>query len=173
MNQHIEPNHAARPERDRVEPDWRRWHHWLAFGLGSGLAPKAPGTWGTLAAVPLYLLMSPLPIGVYLAVVAALFALGIWVCGETARDLGLDDPSAIVWDEWVGLLVTLALAPDGWGWLLVGFGLFRLFDIVKPWPIRFLDRSVHGGLGIMIDDLVAGLMAWLVLQGAVLVVALA
>jgi phosphatidylglycerophosphatase A len=114
-----------------------------------------------------------LPIGVYLAVVAALFALGIWVCGETARDLGLDDPSAIVWDEWVGLLVTLALAPDGWGWLLVGFGLFRLFDIVKPWPIRFLDRSVHGGLGIMIDDLVAGLMAWLVLQGAVLVVALA
>jgi phosphatidylglycerophosphatase A len=122
--------------------------------------------------VPLYLLLSPLPIGVYLAVVAALFALGIWVCGETARDLGLDDPSAIVWDEWVGLLVTLALAPDGWGWLLVGFGLFRLFDIVKPWPIRFLDRSVHGGLGIMIDDLVAGLMAWLVLQGLVLVVAL-
>ncbi len=152
-----------------VRPDWRRWHHWLAFGFGSGLAPKAPGTWGTLAALPLCVLMSPLPIWVYLAATAALFALGIWVCGQTARDLGLDDPGAIVWDEWVGLLVTLTAAPAGWGWLLAGFVLFRLFDILKPWPIRVLDRSLHGGLGIMLDDLVAGVMAALVLQGLVLV----
>ena len=172
MNHPITPNPADRSEDGRVRLDPRRWHHWLAFGLGSGLAPKAPGTWGTVAAMPLYLILSPLSVWAYLAVTAALFALGIWVCGRTARDLGLDDPSTIVWDEWVGLLVTLVLAPAGWGWLLVGFLLFRLFDILKPWPIGLLDRSIHGGLGIMLDDLAAGLMAWLVLHGLVLVAAL-
>jgi phosphatidylglycerophosphatase A len=172
MSQPIDPERTAGSANPRVKPDWRRWHHWLAFGLGSGLAPVAPGTWGTLAALPLYLLMAPLPVWAYVAAVAVLFALGIWVCGETARDLGLDDPSAIVWDEWVGLLATLALVPEGWGWLLAGFALFRLIDILKPWPIRLLDRSVHGGLGIMLDDLVAGLTAWLVLQGLAFVFAL-
>jgi phosphatidylglycerophosphatase A len=165
MSQTAPPNPVSTAADPRIRPDWRRWHHWLAFGFGSGLAPKAPGTWGTLAAVPLYLVMAPLPLWLYLGIVAVLFVLGIRVCERTARDIGRADPGAIVWDEWVGLLVTLAALPAGWVWLLVGVGLFRLFDILKPWPIRWLDRSVHGGLGIMLDDLVAGLMAWLVLQG--------
>jgi phosphatidylglycerophosphatase A len=144
--------------------DWRRPHHWLAYGAGSGLSPWAPGTAGTLAAIPLYLLVAPLPLVAYLALVAASFAIGVWACGKTARELGVDDPSPVVWDEVVGLLVTLIAAPPGWVWVLVGFLLFRLFDILKPWPIRVLDRDLHGGLGIMLDDLVAGLMAWGVLQ---------
>lgn len=144
--------------------DWRRPHHWLAYGAGSGLSPWAPGTAGTLAAIPLYLLVAPLPLAPYLALVAASFAIGVWACDKTARELGVDDPSPVVWDEVVGLLVTMIAAPPGWVWVLVGFLLFRLFDILKPWPIRVLDRDLHGGLGIMLDDLVAGLMAWGVLQ---------
>ena len=141
--------------------------HLLAFGLGSGAFPKAPGTAGTLAAVPLYLLMQPLSAGLYLLLVVLLFLLGIWLCERTSRDLGVHDHGGIVWDEWVGLLVTLWLAPVGWIWLCAGFLLFRFFDIVKPWPIGWLDRRVEGGLGIMLDDLVAGLFGFAVLQTAV------
>lgn len=141
----------------------RRLHHWIAFGLGSGLAPWAPGTFGTLAAVPLYWLLSPLAPVVYLGVVALLFGLGVWACGRTARELGGHDPGAIVWDEVVGYLVAMTFAPVGWPWVLAGFLLFRLFDIWKPWPIRWLDRRVRGGLGIMLDDLAAGVLAGLVL----------
>jgi phosphatidylglycerophosphatase A len=145
-------------------PDWRNPIHLLAYGLGSGTAPKAPGTFGTLAAIPLALLMQPLEPLVYLGLVLGLFLLGIPICGRTARDLGSHDPGGIVFDEWVGLLLTLWLAPTGWQWLLAGFLLFRLFDIWKPWPIRWLDRRVGGGLGIMLDDLVAGLFAFVFLQ---------
>lgn len=136
----------------------------LAFGFGSGLVPKAPGTAGTLVAIPLYLLMQPLALSVYLAVVAALFLLGIWICQHTVNVLGTPDHSAIVWDEIVGYLLTMALAPAGWLWVVVGFALFRFFDIVKPWPISWCDRHVHGGLGVMLDDLVAGVFAAVVMQ---------
>jgi phosphatidylglycerophosphatase A len=139
--------------------DPRRLHHWIAFGLGSGLAPRAPGTAGTLAAIPLYLLISPLHWTAYLALVIVLTLVGIWACDRTASDLGVKDPSAIVWDEWVGFLVTMIAAPTGWPWLLAGFAVFRLFDIWKPWPVRVADRRVGGGLGIMLDDLIAGAMA--------------
>ncbi|MBN2887635.1 MAG: phosphatidylglycerophosphatase A [Chromatiaceae bacterium] len=139
--------------------DPRRPHHWLAFGLGSGLAPRAPGTVGTLAAVPLYLLMTPLPLWAYLALVALAFALGIWVCGRTSADLGAEDPSAIVWDEFVGFWVAMLGAPSGWLGVVAGFALFRLFDIWKPWPICAIERRLGGGLGIMLDDVVAGLLA--------------
>ncbi len=138
--------------------------HWLAFGLGAGLAPKAPGTFGTLVAVPLYLFLAPLPLPAYLAVVAALALLGVWLCGRTARDLGVHDHPGIVWDEVVGYLLTMSAAPAGWGWVLAGFVLFRLFDILKPWPIAWLDRRIGGGLGIMLDDLLAGALALAVLQ---------
>jgi phosphatidylglycerophosphatase A len=138
----------------------RRLHHWIAFGLGSGLFPWAPGTAGTLAAVPLYLILSPLPLPAYLAVLGVMTGIGIWACGRAARDLGSEDPSAIVWDEFAGLLLTMAGAPQGWPWLLAGFALFRVFDIWKPWPIRWLDRRLPGGLGIMADDLAAGALAW-------------
>ncbi len=94
----------------------------------------------------------------------ALFVLGVWVCGKAGRELGVHDHPAIVWDEVVGYLVTMTAVPVDWGWLLGGFLLFRLFDILKPWPVRWFDRRVPGGVGVMADDLVAGLMAWGVLQ---------
>lgn len=146
--------------------DPRAVHHWIAFGLGAGLAPKAPGTFGTLAAVPFYWLLSPLPLWTYLLVLVVLFGLGIWACGRTAQDLGGQDPAAIVWDEVVGYLAAMTAAPAGWRWILAGFLLFRLFDIWKPWPIRWLDRRIKGGLGIMLDDLAAGVLTWLILQVA-------
>ncbi len=138
--------------------------HLLSLGFGSGLAPIAPGTFGTAVAVPIYWLASTIDPRLYLALLPLLFGAGVWLCGFTARRLGEHDHPAIVWDEVVGYLVTMALAPAGWGWVLGGFILFRLFDILKPWPIRWADRYVAGGLGIMLDDLLAGLMGWLVLQ---------
>jgi phosphatidylglycerophosphatase A len=149
----------------RGRPDWRNPAHLLAFGLGAGAAPKAPGTAGTLVAVPLYLLVSGLPLWGYLAITVAAFLAGIWICGRTAEDLGTHDHPGIVWDEVVGFLVTMTAAPAGWAWLVAGFALFRGFDILKPWPIHWLDARVGGGLGIMLDDLAAGLFAFAVLQG--------
>ncbi len=145
---------------------WRNPVHLLAFGLGAGLMPVAPGTFGTLAALPLYLYLQQLAHGWYLLWVILMFLVGIALCAKTARDLQSPDHSGIVWDEIVGYLVTMFMAPTGWIWMLLGFLLFRLFDIWKPFPIRWLDRHVHGGLGIMLDDLAAGVAAALVLQGA-------
>ena len=138
--------------------------HLLALGLGSGLAPKAPGTAGTALAVLLYLPLITLPWYLYLVLVVVLCGVGVWLCGESARRLGVHDHPAIVWDEIVGFFVTMFLAPSGWVWILLGFVLFRLFDILKPWPIRWLDRQVKGGLGIMVDDLLAGLFSLGILQ---------
>ncbi|MEJ2591789.1 MAG: phosphatidylglycerophosphatase A [Candidatus Thiodiazotropha sp.] len=141
-------------------PDLRNPLHLLAFGFGSGLAPKAPGTFGTLAAVPVYLLLQPLPSSLYLLLLAGGFLAGIAICGRTSRDLGVHDHGGIVWDEIIGFLVTMTpVVHNGWWWILPGFALFRLFDIFKPWPIGWLDRRLQGGLGIMLDDLVAGLFA--------------
>ncbi|MET0094848.1 MAG: phosphatidylglycerophosphatase A [Sedimenticola sp.] len=145
-------------------PDWTNPVHLLAFGMGSGAAPKAPGTVGTLAAIPIYLGVRHLDSVSYLLLVALLFVIGIWLCGRTSSDLGVHDHGGIVWDEWVGFLLALWLIPPGWLWLLAGFLLFRLFDILKPWPIGWLDRRVGGGFGIMLDDLIAGLFALGVLQ---------
>jgi phosphatidylglycerophosphatase A len=131
----------------------------LAFGFGSGLAPVAPGTFGTLAAVPIYWLMAGLSWPVYAAVVVALFVAGIRICERCERSLGIHDHSGIVWDEVVGYLLTMLAVPFSWQAAAVGFALFRLFDIVKPWPIRWLDRSVSGGLGVMLDDVLAGVFA--------------
>ncbi len=138
--------------------------HLLAFGFGAGLAPKAPGTFGTLAAVPFYLLLARLPLGAYLAILAVVILAGIWICGRASRDLGVHDHPGVVWDEFAGFFVTMIAAPAGWLWVVAGFVLFRVFDILKPWPIGWLDRRVGGGLGIMLDDLLAGAYAWVVLQ---------
>ncbi len=142
--------------------------HWLAFGFGSGLAPKAPGTFGTLAAVPLYLLLAQLPLWAYAVALVLSFGIGVYLCHKTADDLGVHDHPGIVWDEFVGYWITMLLAPAGWMWVVIGFVLFRIFDVLKPWPIRWLDKHVHGGFGIMIDDVLAGIFAWLVLQGLAL-----
>jgi phosphatidylglycerophosphatase A len=136
----------------------------VGFGFGSGLAPVAPGTAGTLAAVPLYLLLRDLPLDGYLAVVALFFLAGLPVCAHAARRLGVHDHPAIVWDEIVGYLVTMISAPPGLVWMIAGFVLFRFFDILKPWPIRWCDRRVHGGFGIMLDDLLAGVISAVLLQ---------
>ena len=138
--------------------------HFLALGFGSGCAPKAPGTFGTLAAIPLYLLAQPLPLWAYLLLTAAGFILGVWICDRVARDLGVHDHPAIVWDEVVGYFLTMIAAPPGWLWIIAGFALFRLFDIVKPWPIRQADQHIDGGFGIMFDDLLAAIYAWLALH---------
>ncbi|EGV51863.1 phosphatidylglycerophosphatase A [endosymbiont of Riftia pachyptila (vent Ph05)] len=151
---------ANRPAR----PDLRRPHHLIAFGFGSGLAPFAPGTFGTLLAIPIYLLLQSQPLPAYLTILLGLFLIGIPICGRTSDDLGVHDHGGIVWDEVVGYLVTMSLAPPGWLWLVLGFLLFRLFDILKPWPIRWIDRRVSGGFGIMFDDLLAGLFALVVMQ---------
>jgi len=140
-----------------------------ACGFGSGLAPKAPGTFGTLCAALLYLALRTLPTVPYVLVVMAAFVLGIWLCGYTARALEVHDHPAIVWDEFVGYWITMVFAPRGWIWIAAGFAAFRLFDIWKPWPIRVLDRRVEGGLGIMIDDAVAGIYAAASLQVLILV----
>jgi phosphatidylglycerophosphatase A len=136
----------------------------LALGFGSGLLPRAPGTAGTIAAIPLYLVMQSLTLPVYVPLVAVLFLLGIPICAHTAKRLGVHDHPGIVWDEIVGYLVTMTFAPTGWLWVLAGFVLFRFFDVLKPWPIRWLDRRVGGGFGIMVDDLLAGIAAAGVLQ---------
>lgn len=148
----------------------RRWHnhwvHFLAFGLGSGAAPKAPGTFGTLAAIPLYLLLAQLPLAMYLVTVFLAFALGVYLCGQASRDMGVHDHGGIVWDEFVGFWITMIALPVHWAWILAGFILFRFFDIIKPWPIGWFDKRVHGGVGIMIDDVIAGIFALIILQTA-------
>ncbi len=138
--------------------------HFLAFGFGSGLAPIAPGTFGTLAAIPLYLLIQPLSLPIYLVVTAIVCIIGIWICGKSSEMLGVHDHSGIVWDEFAGYFVTMIAAPAGWLWIILGFGLFRLFDIWKPWPISVLDKKVHGGLGIMVDDILAGVFSMVIIQ---------
>ena len=138
--------------------------HFLAFGFGSGLAPVAPGTFGTLAAIPLFLLMQPLSLPAYLLITLVVSLVGIWICDQSSKMLGVHDHSGIVWDEFAGYFVTMIAAPSGWVWVIIGFVLFRLFDIWKPWPVSVLDKQVRGGLGIMVDDILAGIFALLCLQ---------
>ena len=145
-------------------PFWRRVVHFFAFGFGSGKAPVAPGTFGTLVGIPAYLLIQPFATYIYVAIVAGMFGVGVWLCHVTERDLGVHDHPGIVWDEIVGYLITMFLAPAGWAWMALGFVLFRLFDIWKPFPIRQIERRIQGGFGNMLDDALAAICAWAVLQ---------
>jgi phosphatidylglycerophosphatase A len=138
----------------------------LATGFGSGLAPRAPGTAGSVVGVILYLAVADLSLPFYFALLIVLSCLGCWICDVAARKLGVPDAPSIVFDEIVGVLITLAGTPIEWPWLLLGFALFRFFDILKPWPIRWLDKNIHGGVGIMLDDLLAGVFALVLLQAA-------
>jgi phosphatidylglycerophosphatase A len=144
---------------------WFNPCHLLAVGLGSGFSPRVPGTVGTLAALPLWWLLSQCHVLLYGVLLIVSIVIGIVICGRTAADLGGGDPSVIVWDEFVGLWITLwAMPSQQWQWVMIGFVLFRVLDISKPWPISWIDRSVHGGLGIMLDDIVAGFLAALLLN---------
>jgi len=138
--------------------------HFLSLGFGSGLAPLAPGTFGTMVAVPLVWIMGTLSLEIYLLITLLAFALGVYLCGATARALGVHDHGSIVWDEIVGLMITMIAVPMTWQSMLAGFVLFRLFDIVKPWPIKWADQHLKGGFGIMFDDVLAGIFALLVLH---------
>lgn len=143
---------------------WRNPVYFIAFGFGSGLMPTAPGTWGTLAAIPVYFLLVNCHWAVYLFVTLLAFILGVWVCDKVSKDLGVHDYKGIVWDEVVGYLITMFLAPKGLSWIICGFILFRIFDIWKPQPIGYVDQKVHGGLGIMLDDVLAAIPALIIMQ---------
>ncbi len=137
---------------------------WIATGFGSGFSPFAPGTVGTATALLPWLWLRTLPLPFYALAVAFAFAIGVWASSWVVRRSGVNDPQVVVWDEFVGVWIALAAAPFGWVWALAGFALFRAFDIWKPWPVSWADRKLHGGLGVMLDDVFAGLYAMAALQ---------
>lgn len=143
---------------------------WIASGFGSGLSPVAPGTAGSAAALLPWLALRELPLPMFAAVLVLAFVLGVWASNIVIAKLHIEDPGVIVWDEFVGQWI--ALAPllwfaRTWPWIIAGFVLFRLFDIWKPWPVSWADRKVKGGLGVMLDDVIAGVYAAIVLLVAV------
>ncbi|MFT7229300.1 MAG: phosphatidylglycerophosphatase A [Methylophilaceae bacterium] len=139
--------------------------HFLALGFGSGLPPKAPGTFGTIAGLPLFYLIAGYSINVQLAIIAGLFIIGIYFCEVAGNALGVSDHGSIVWDEIVAMMLVLTITPTQWQWWLVAFGLFRLFDIWKPFPIRQCDTKLKGGFGVMLDDILAAVYAMISLKG--------
>jgi phosphatidylglycerophosphatase A len=143
---------------------WRNPIHFIAFGFGSGTMRWAPGTFGTLAAIPIYGLIMDLPPWLYALLTLLLIVAAVPICHYVAKDLGVHDYPGIVLDEIVGYLLTMLWVPIGWFWVILGFVLFRVFDIWKPWPIHWVDQRVKGGLGIVLDDLIAAVYAWIILQ---------
>jgi len=133
--------------------------HFLALGFGSGLAPVAPGTFGSLVGLLFAWAIAPFGFAWLLAATLAAVLAGVWICGESARRLGVHDHPAIVWDEVAGMMITMLAVPDAWWGAPLAFVLFRLFDIAKPWPIREVDHGLGGGAGIMLDDVLAGIFA--------------
>ena len=146
--------------------------HMISFGFGVGFSPLAPGTLGTLLAIPVYLVLASFSAAVYLLFAIVAFMAGCWVSGQTSRALGVEDHPGIVIDEIVGYLVTMLFVPLRWYWVIAGFALFRFFDIYKPWPVSVIDRHVKGGIGIMLDDLFAAGYSLLLLHLAVWLVRL-
>lgn len=154
-----------------MKPDFRfllsHPAHFIALGFGSGLAPKAPGTFGSLAALPLFWLLGQANLGpaAFGTVIVLGFAVGVWACAIAGKHLGVADHSGIVWDEIVAMWLILAFVPAGWFAWLAAFALFRFFDILKPWPIRQLDARLKNGLGVMLDDLLAAGYALVIFKG--------
>jgi phosphatidylglycerophosphatase A len=138
--------------------------NFLAFGFGSGLAPKAPGTFGTLACIPFYYYLAQLDFNDYILSCILVSVVGIYICDYTAKKLKIHDHPGIVWDEFAGFFITMIGVSFSWQNVIIGFILFRIFDILKPWPINWLDKKVSGGFGIMIDDILAGILAMLCLH---------
>lgn len=141
--------------------------HLFSLGFGSGLAPKMPGTMGTVVGAGLYLLIPTNYLydwKIFLAIIIVFFSMGVFLCGYTAKALDTHDHPGIVWDEIVGYFITMFMVPKEWVWIVLGFVLFRLFDILKPWPISLADKRLKGGLGIMLDDVIAGIFALIIIQ---------
>ena len=154
------------PRRDE-RPDLRILRdpvQFFALGFGSGLAPVAPGTFGSVVGLLVSLITARLGFPVEAIVALLACVAGIWICGESAARLGVHDHPSIVWDEVAGMMITMLAAPPEWWGAILAFALFRFFDIVKPWPIREIDHGMRGGIGIMLDDVVAGVMAAVVLM---------
>lgn len=149
------------------KPGFESWSDRFALEVatlaGAGRMPKAPGTWGTLATVPLCMVVQQAGVVIHLATLVVVVVVGLWATTVACRFYAKKDPSQVVVDEAAGFLLTMLAIPEGWPWLLAGFGLFRLFDIWKPWPVGWLDRELPGHWGVMADDLAAGLYAWLIL----------
>ncbi|MHB1091767.1 phosphatidylglycerophosphatase A family protein [Thiobacillus sp.] len=141
--------------------------HLIAFGFGSGLAPKAPGTVGTVLGLPLFWLIAAITpdLSARLILLSATFLLGVWACDRTGRALGVADHGGMVWDEIVAFALVLLFSPPGWLWIALAFALFRLFDILKPWPIRYADQHLKNGFGVMFDDLLAAGYAVAIIKG--------
>ncbi|GAB6066947.1 phosphatidylglycerophosphatase A [Methylothermus subterraneus] len=151
----------------RVRPavlKWSRPDYVLALGFGAGLSPRAPGTAGALVAVPWYWGMKSIHPSLFLAVIVLGLVVGVYICSRVNRDLGRDDHPAIVWDEMVGYWIAMIGAPLTWQHTLAGLVLFRLLDIAKPGPIAWVERKAGGGLGIMLDDVLAGALAAVILN---------
>ena len=143
---------------------WTNPVHFIACGFGIGAIPWMPGTFGTAAGVVLYLILSPLPVWAYSIITFLLIVAGVFLCDITNRGFGTDDHPAAVWDEIASFLIVMIAIPKTWVFILIGFLLFRFFDIVKPWPIRWMDKHIHGGVGVMLDDVVAAIFSWIILQ---------
>lgn len=134
--------------------------HLLATGFGAGLLPVMPGTAGSVAAIPVWVLLMPLPWQLYLLILVFAICIGVYICHQTAKDMQIHDHGSIVWDELVGIWVTfIALPVRDCQWVITGFIIFRILDILKPWPICWIDSNIHGGLGIMIDDIISALLS--------------
>lgn len=156
----LQKSNDAAKRRLNLRNPW----HLLATGFGSGLSPIMPGTMGSLAAIPCWYLLDWLSLPLYLLAVVIACVIGFYLCHVTARDMGVHDHGSIVWDEFVGMWITLIAIPSNdWRWVALGFILFRIFDIWKPWPISWFDKNIKGGAGIMIDDIVAGIVAAVIL----------
>ena len=143
---------------------WSNPLYFIAFGFGSGRSPYAPGTVGTIAAIPLYLLLSYLPLTAYIAFLVVFIAFTSWLSERISKETGTHDHPGMNIDEFVGFFVTMTAAPAGWQWILLGFALFRFFDIVKPWPISYADKHIHNGFGMILDDVLAGIYSLIIIQ---------
>lgn len=148
---------------------WRDPIHFVACGFGLGASPIMPGTFGTLFGVLIFLMIAKLDLLPYLLITTALIVIGVYLCGRTSRDFGVDDHSSIVWDEIASFPLVMAAIPITWYYLLAGFIIFRAVDIVKPWPIDWLERRVRGGFGVMLDDMLSAFAAWVVLYCVTLI----
>lgn len=149
---------------------WRYPAHWLAYGFGAGFIPFAPGTFGSLIGVALFWFMARLKPLAYAGIVVVMFVVGIFICGQTARDIASVDPEFIVYDEIVGFLVAMYLMPANWRWVVAGFVIYRAFDIWKPFPIHAVEEKLELGLAIMADDVIAGIYTLVVLHAARLLI---
>ena len=143
---------------------WEKPSHFIAFGFGTGALPIAPGTFGTLIAIPFFLALSLLPLSLYLLAVILIILGSIWLCGRVSKEIGVEDHQGMCLDEIVGYLVTMIHVPPHFIWITAGFILFRIFDIWKPWPIRYADEKIHGGFGMILDDVLAGIYSCIILQ---------